>query len=404
MPDEMLLQANKIAVMSDVHLAAGDCVLDRPDQDGIGGLTRFLDENGVKVDVFVLLGDVFDLAMATYSDTTRRAKRLVQVLAGHCAKIVYVPGNHDHHMWLLANDSAEIVEPFPNCPPGFAPRAERSYAKSFLQQIDVGHPFEVSYPNAYWKPPKGSGRAFVMHHGHFCEDTYTLVSDIYHDAFEGSVKDLNAIESINAGWVEFVWYHLGQGGVGVHGLVEALYNQIKSGKTDSLDNGIRALYTKKVSPLVHQALADQAKKHWWLPNKAAAWAADAIDSRAPGWMMDAVKRAITSHLRDGSPGVSAMRGSPLDEALATHCKRYLELTSNSRSDLGTQLSLIFGHTHSFGVWPLTQPFLFNDGGWIGDDKSWPDAYLFVVDEAANVRALHFGLGGKTIGRAVYPPA
>ena len=120
--------------------------------------------------------------------------------------------------------------------------------------------------------------------------------------------------------------------------------------------------------------------------------------------MDAVKRAITSHLRDGSPGVSAMRGSPLDEALATHCKRYLELTSNSRSDLGTQLSLIFGHTHSFGVWPLTQPFLFNDGGWIGDDKSWPDAYLFVVDEAANVRALHFGLGGKTIGRAVYPPA
>jgi hypothetical protein len=201
------------------------------------------------------------------------------------------------------------------------------------------------------------------------------------------------------------WYHLGQAGVGVgaHGFVDALYNQIKSGKTDSLEKGIRALYTKKISPLVHQALADQAKEHWWLPDKAAAWAADAIDSRAPGWIMAAIKKAITSHVETGSPGVSAMRGTVLDDTLATHCKRYLEVTANSRSDLGSQLSLISGHTHSFGVWPVTQPFLFNDGGWIGDDKSWPDSYLFVVDDAAHLRTLYFGPGGKTIGSAVYQP-
>ena len=50
---------------------------------------------------------------------------------------------------------------------------------------------------------------------------------------------------------------------------------------------------------------------------------------------------------------------------------------------------------------MTQPFLFNDGGWLGDDKFWPDSYLFVVDDAAHLRTLHFGPGGKTIGSAVY---
>jgi hypothetical protein len=208
-----------------------------------------------------------------------------------------------------------------------------------------------------------------------------------------------------AGWVEMVWYHLGQAGTGVgaHGFVQALYNQISNGRTDSLEKGIRALYSKKISPLVHQALADEAKEHWWLPDKAAGWAADVIDSKAPGWIMAAVKKAITSHVKDGTPGASAMRGTVLNDDLAAHCKNYLGLTSNSRNDLGSQLSLIFGHTHKFGAWPGTKPFLFNDGGWISDDKSWPDAYLFLIDQTANLRALHFGPAGQTIGAVAYPP-
>jgi predicted phosphodiesterase len=400
---EQFLDAATIAVMSDLHMGAGNCVLDQGDPDNVGGLTRFLADNGVDVDTFVLLGDVFDLALATYGETVSRAKRLVEVLAAHCRKIVYVPGNHDHHMWLLANDNAEIVAPFPECPAGFVDRAECDYGDSFLAKIASGHPFQVCYPNVYWRPSGGNGRTFVMHHGHFCEDTYTLVSDIYRDAFQGAVKDLNAIEGINAGWVELVWYHLGQAGkgIGADGFVENLYEQIKAGKTESLEKGIAALYGKKLSPLVHQALADAATEHWYITKGMAEAAAGYLDRKAPGWLCAAIKRAIRSHVEEGTPGVSAIRGSVLDDDLAAHCKRYLELTVTSRGDLGNQVALIFGHTHRFGTWPKVEPVLFNDGGWIQDDGSWPDAYLFHIDSSATLKSIHFGPGGRTLSVATY---
>jgi hypothetical protein len=244
----------------------------------------------------------------------------------------------------------------------------------------------------------------VFHHGHFCEDTYTMLSDIYRDGFDGITSNLNALEAINAGWVEMVWYHLGQGGTGFGGFVKSLYNQLSTGMATNLEGGIRRLYQRKASPLVHASFADLAREHWWLPNRAAEWAAEQIDRRAPDWIMAAVRRAIVTHVEEGAPAASGLRNAVLDDALAGHCKRYMDLTANTRGDLGSRLAFVFGHTHRFGKWPETRPFLFNDGGWTTDDPAthWPDSYLFHIDESANLRALRFGKDGETIGRETYP--
>jgi len=406
MNDETLLEANSVAVLSDTHLAAGNCVLDLKHEDGMGGLTRFLQENRIDVDVFILMGDIFDLALATYAETVPRVQRLVEVLANHCRRIVYVPGNHDHHMWLLANEGNEIAQPFPKCPKDFPPRTERSYEDSFLSKISSKVPFSVSYPNVYFRPRKGGGRTFVFHHGHFCEDTYTLVSDIYRAGFDGVISSLDGLESLNAGWVEMVWYHLGQSGVGIGagGFVESLYNQIREGDTRKLEEGIRQLYATKVGPIVYTWLMELSNHHWYIAKWMAEWATKIANRVVPNLICGAIKRSVVSHVEDTSLGGSALRGAALDEMLAASCRKYLKLTAASRVDLADgKLSLIFGHTHRFGVWPTAHPTIFNDGGWITDDpdKDWPDAFVFVVDDAATVRALQFGKDGATLNTFEY---
>jgi hypothetical protein len=279
---------------------------------------------------------------------------------------------------------------------------------SFIKCLSPRVPLEICYPNAYWNPPHGNGLTYVFHHGHFCEDIYTLVSDIYHEAFQGVVRKLNAIEAINAGWVEFVWYHLGQAGsgVGANGFIEGLYKQIQGHKFKSLKEGIFRLYQKKFSPLVHQMLTEQAKKHWWLSNRVANWAANKIDNRAPGWLMGAITKAIESHIKEGTPGASALRGKSLDKELVDHCHRYLELTLNTRNDFvdKKKVSMVFGHTHTYGVYTEKRPYLFNDGGWIregGDNSRWPDAYVFHIDNSGNLRALQFGPNGTKLKEFMY---
>lgn len=65
-----------VAVMSDMHLGASNCVLDgTPDPlDENGKFSRFLEKEIGKTDAFILLGDVYELALATY-DKPYRAPR-----------------------------------------------------------------------------------------------------------------------------------------------------------------------------------------------------------------------------------------------------------------------------------------------------------------------------------------
>ena len=59
----------------------------------------------------------------------------------------------------------------------------------------------------------------MLHHGHYCEELYTILSEIYVEGFGGQASTFDVIEAINTGWVELIWYHLGQAGAGIEAQV-----------------------------------------------------------------------------------------------------------------------------------------------------------------------------------------
>ena len=390
-----VVSAKTVAVMSDLHLGASNCVLGEAGQ--LDRLSALLDRHAVKVDVLVLNGDMCDFALATMQETIGAARRFLQKMARYCDTMVYVPGNHDHHSWLLANEVHEFLFTLPQVDPACVERTERMYQSTFLKTLfaDANRDIWIAYPNLYWKPPELPGATYIFHHGHFCEELYSIVSDTLTAAFPDAQQDgLEFVESVNFGWLEFIWYQLGQAGkgIGAHGLIEKLYAQIREDGPAVLAGGIQRLYEARIRPLVHRALKEEADEAWWLTEGAAESVAGWIDRHAPGLVI-AFLSAYAKHKEETKqPSASDWRFRPLDADLANHCFAYLK-RSRSSTFVGPQdrLALFFGHTHVAGAWlddPAQQ--LFNDGGWIrGSHGEWPDAHILAIDAAGRVTDLAF---------------
>ena len=50
-------------------------------------------------------------SLARYDETVPRVQALVAAIRPWADRLIYVPGNHDHHIWLLASELAEVVAP-----------------------------------------------------------------------------------------------------------------------------------------------------------------------------------------------------------------------------------------------------------------------------------------------------
>lgn len=399
MEEDAFIEAGSVAVISDVHVGSGDCVLD----DGDGGyqaLRLFLHDNDVKVDTFILLGDIFDLALARYDETVKSARKLFALLPEFCHRIIYVPGNHDHHLAQLVSDEAEIVARFPNVPRSI-PRVERRYTSTFLSRMDIGVPIEVCYPNVYWRPPSQDDGVYIFHHGHFCQPTYRALSEIYRAAF-GEISGLQALETINSGWLELVWYSLGQAsaGFGANGVLEQLNHELEGANLTAIEDALQRLYERRGRALVDticESIRQKGAFRGWL----ARFVAKRIHRNAPQVIAD----AIQEHLRgDRVTGGSRLRGEPLDGELKRWCWEYLRYVTASRPDLqGRPVSFVFGHTHRPGVWPEDEPHLFNDGAWArAANDDWAMPAVLVIDDRGRLTMLEYGPHGRRYGRREYP--
>jgi hypothetical protein len=392
-----VLNVRSVAVLSDIHLGASNCVL------GEGStLTRFsafLEANDVNVDAFVFNGDMCDFALATMSETITHTAEFLAVLTSRCRDMIYVPGNHDHHSWLLANELHEFLRQMPNPDPSCVERTERMYRSTYLKTLlrDQDRDIFIAYPNLYWQPPGADRIACIFHHGHFCEELYSIVSDTLTAAFpEANRKDLEFVESVNFGWLELIWYQLGQTGkgLGAHGLIEHLYERIQRDGPDVLADGIGRLYTTRIRPILHRALKQEADEKWWLTKGMAEHVAAWIDKHAPSVVIALLTAYAKHKIENKQPGASDWRFRTLDDDLAQHCLAYIERSKSSRFlPSNDRIAFFFGHTHAFGTWPSSdgQTMLYNDGGWIRkSDNGWPDAHVFVIDERGSVKDLYFG--------------
>jgi len=99
--------ADRLVVVSDTHFGNDYGALTEADKRN--RLILGIRELG-QIDELVLLGDIFDFWTTTMSDALERARQLMAELftLDNVGRIIYIPGNHDHHVARLYHEEQVI--------------------------------------------------------------------------------------------------------------------------------------------------------------------------------------------------------------------------------------------------------------------------------------------------------
>ncbi|MDH3231346.1 MAG: metallophosphoesterase [Alphaproteobacteria bacterium] len=193
----------------------------------------------------VLAGDVLELALVPTNVAATVFAQFLEKLFGDETlpldrRIVYLPGNHDHHLWELAREqqyTGYLAEkttklPFENSPWHathlFPWRPElgvndRDVGNLLLDTIAKKVPgltgkkkvsFLSMYPN-FGVLGAGGSRCTVVHHGHFTESIYYLMTELQRiliDPEGDPPANIWDVEVENFAWIEFLWGTLGRSG------------------------------------------------------------------------------------------------------------------------------------------------------------------------------------------------
>ena len=145
---------------------------------------------GIGQDVTLILnGDILELALATDNEAYMAFERFIELILKPgeqiFKRIIYIPGNHDHHLWELARETQymnfiDTVKPgalFPvpwhvtnmlveNDPNPVVPYTLNRLVRKYPLPEDFR--ITTAYPNlALLK--NGGQKCVIFHHGHFVE-------------------------------------------------------------------------------------------------------------------------------------------------------------------------------------------------------------------------------------------
>lgn len=168
----MSLQANKILVISDIHFGEGHALLKvRHEQDVEGrarvdGLLEWLSDQGPFQEI-VLLGDVWELWTASFEEAVAESRYFLSRLCElEAEKILFVPGNHDHHLLIQHQLVEQILTMRDDHDLEVPAQTQRSFNDSHLARLlppEARKRFVVSYPDHF---ASIGNKQIVFHHGH----------------------------------------------------------------------------------------------------------------------------------------------------------------------------------------------------------------------------------------------
>jgi hypothetical protein len=181
----------------------------------------------------VLHGDILEFATGPATRALMVFERFVELtLVGPDAlfeEVVYVPGNHDHHIWVSARET-QYVEGLKNRPTGTEFPDDRHATRAFagveppvqgyvLTELIRRFPslktaaITTAYPNFGIVRPDGR-KAVLWTHGHFIDPLYRLMSELNTIVFPDShlPVDVETLEQENYSWIDFFWSTMGQTG------------------------------------------------------------------------------------------------------------------------------------------------------------------------------------------------
>lgn len=330
----------------------------------------------------VLNGDIFELALAPRARAFDVFDQFIERLMPDedhpfDNTIIYLPGNHDHDLWDTVRDEidAHNIEsrPADGRMPGSVP------ITAMLGHLDDEHPLKdlghipevesglltrlirhrnphlgnvrvrVAYPNLGLIAGE---RMAIIHHGHFLEPTYVLMTELANRVFDAEPQTVTTwdLEIDNGPWLNFLWSSLGREGP-VGDSIRRSYDMLNT------DVGRVLLAERMASAMVGSDKDRRAR--------ARRWALRTLVLRA----MARIKDSQLRHDSPLKPSVDEGLGTYLEGPVAAHL--WYELTQR---DLPTpkEVTFVFGHTHQpfTARRPIstleTELRLLNTGGWVVD--------------------------------------
>lgn len=375
----------RFVCISDLHLGARSGILTpsrspdgMPDRSAIEAYGRCLRalalSDTASPPTLVINGDLLEMALSSLSNAANVLDYFLSAVLGpdetwpFADRIVFLAGNHDHHLWESAREgwhfeqvrqtqSHKHLPPVPHVTDVAGQIGDTVVIDPLLTALIRRHPalaacdVQAAYPN-FGVFDVERGRQVIFHHGHFIETAYHLVSKVRTFFFPGakSPEDVAGIEAENFAWIDFFWSTLGRSG----------------------DAG------QDVS-LIYDKMRSWDEIRWLLHNVAVSVVGGG--HKIKGFIKGA-ETAVLSAFLDATLGrLSSMEvhqsGEPLTAAAAAGLKRYVEGPLLRQLDEtwggpAAHTTLVLGHTHK--PFEKAQHFegfageveVFNSGGYFVD--------------------------------------
>lgn len=156
--------ADRVAVVSDLHLGDSMSTVDGRMGEKLCSAVADLGE----LDELILLGDVFDFWQAPMAVALRQGKDVISelFLLDNVKRIVYVPGNHDHHacrMYYELETARRLKEGNLEAPGVTIPMVEECPIMEALKPAGARVPLYMTYP---FRRLRVRGKSTLFTHGH----------------------------------------------------------------------------------------------------------------------------------------------------------------------------------------------------------------------------------------------
>lgn len=405
----------RYVVVSDLHLGARESVLTHCDGQGkildgpgpvmaaFGAALRqtltALVEGEEKV-TLVLLGDALDLGLTPFGDVSTSFLQLLDALLPEgqpspiAHEIVYLPGNHDHHMWRMAQDHAYVLGlEAGTIAPDIAQVSPLLGGTDFnctmlealmRRRADLAEgKVTVCYPNwAIWSDDRR--RAVALHHGHYVDSMYRALSSLRGWLVDdpAPLAEIAGLERENGPWIDFLWSNLGSAGAIGTGADTLYETMLDAGASHDFAQTL----ARRVVAQLHQGLGispDTELKYGLTIGELIQAGIDFTASRGAEQQRDSY--------------ASVLMGAEIDDLrwyLGGPLRR--QFTDQLDADKIEDLSFVFGHTHKpfqdqLVIAPWQRPVsIFNTGGWVLDEpmlRPVQGAAAILIDDSADVVSL-----------------
>ena len=421
----MAHKAPRYVCLSDLHLGAAYSILTYADAQGRpdpgrpsdtqiafgSALRELLATMDGPPPTLVLLGDVLDMGLSPMGDVAAAFRCFVETVMQDggrpvfAPRVLYVPGNHDHHLWRIAQDQqyqdalqqGRVEDDLIKHTALFDPAGEEAEASrigsAMLTRLAAGCPgladarVDIAYPNLGLLDASRR-RCVVLHHGHYIDPMYRVMTMLNAQAPGRSAGrnpaavTVSDLEGQNGAWVDFMWSDLGSSGLTGAGAGK-LYEVMR-------DAAASHDFSQRLAALVVAKL-DQ---NFGVSGSTDVFQGVTVNQLVLGALDATLGRGAESQ-RDGYAEVmSSDDVADLRWYLSGPVKLQLEQAGLQPSEL--DFSFVFGHSHKPFEDELPVPGydrpvgIFNTGGWVMDQPtmtSTQGASAMFIDDALNVASL-----------------